>query len=143
MVKKSIVCAAVLAVAAAGAVQAQSWRDNLRSRLRQELASQEKLTVTGTLEVKDGTIALASGDTVYYVPNLRLLAGVVDGIKEGARVTVEGYLFQAPWLSVTRVTVGGKSYDISAPDIALPELPVLRGRAFMRPGTGSGLRGCW
>jgi len=144
MVKKTIVCAAVFAVAMVSAAHAHDRRgDSLRSYLQQELESQEKVTVTGTIQIKDGAIALVNGETFYYVPNLKLLAGVVDGVKEGSRVTVEGYLFQTPWLSVTRVTVGEKSYDISPPEIALPELPVIRGRSFLRPVLRSGFWGRW
>ena len=80
-------------------------RDN--SQRQRERAS---VTVEGTLKLEKGFIALASGDTVYYVPMLQRYVGFIDGLKEGAKVSVEGYQFKN-MLHPQKVTINGKDYD--------------------------------
>ena len=82
--------------------------------------SGQSLTVTGQLELIDGTIALKAGGTVYYTPELRRLAGFVPAVQEGATVTVTGTSFPIPGkpgyshLAVTKLSVSGKDYDLSS-----------------------------
>lgn len=76
------------------------------------------ITVEGKLALINGAIGLKSGSKTYYLPNIGRLAGFIDGIKEGAAVKAEGYerpVAMAPEYSVIRVTkltVGGKEYDL-------------------------------
>jgi hypothetical protein len=76
--------------------------------------------VTGKLDLVQGTIAIKSGSKTYIVPALQRLAGFVKGVEEGSAVTVEGYESPLPYTSdviflhVTKLTVGGKDYDLSA-----------------------------
>ncbi|HNY21012.1 MAG TPA: hypothetical protein PKO22_02570 [Treponemataceae bacterium] len=91
---------------------------------------------SGNLAYVNGWIALQSGDKTYYLAGIQRLIGFVDGLKEGAAVKVEGYVRAMPmapeysFMRVTKVTVGGKSYDI-------PAMP--RGEG---PGMGKGNRRC-
>ena len=77
------------------------------------------IKVDGKLALINGVIGLKSGSKTYYLPMLGRLAGFVEGIKEGASVKAEGYeypLAGAPEYStvmVTKLTVGGKDYDLS------------------------------
>ena len=58
--------------------------------------SRDSLTIQGTLSFVNGQIALESGETTYYVWGLDRLFGFVDGLKEGAAVTLEGYAEEIP-----------------------------------------------
>jgi hypothetical protein len=77
----------------------------------------ETVTVTGDLVLLNGRIALKSDSGLYYVPGIRRLIGFVEGLTEGARVSLEGYVFKRPTeeanlLAITRLSIGGKVYDI-------------------------------
>jgi hypothetical protein len=68
-------------------------------------------SVEGTLKLERGFVALDSGDSVYYVPMLNRYVGFIDELKEGANVSVEGYLFRNT-IHPTKLTIAGKSYDL-------------------------------
>jgi hypothetical protein len=76
------------------------------------------IQVSGNLSLVNGRIALKDGGKTYYLEGIQRLVGFVDGLKEGASVTVEGYASPstvAPdyiFLRLTKVTFNGKSYDI-------------------------------
>jgi hypothetical protein len=57
---------------------------------------QNTVTIQGTLSFTNGQIAVKSGETTYYVRGLDRLFGFVDGLKEGAAVTLEGYAAEIP-----------------------------------------------
>jgi hypothetical protein len=134
--KKSVFFA-ILIVIAAGAF-AQERQDQDRRR------QPPVITVTGTLSLVDGKIALENDTAVYYVAGLEKLIGFIDGLKEGAGVTLEGFAKalrrgggdeadkERQILRVSRLTLNGKSYDLSAP--ALAEAGPRRG--FPGPGPG-------
>jgi len=118
-----------LALAACVFVSAQDSRPGSRGGGGTPRArpSSEEVTVTGTLGLEKGSVVLTSGGTTYYVPALLRYGGFIDGLKEGAKVTVKGEVFAAPsssenasaksapkTLNVTRLTIGGKDYDISS-----------------------------
>ncbi|MDR1099142.1 MAG: hypothetical protein LBL28_01540 [Treponema sp.] len=81
----------------------------------------EKTAISGNLGISSGMISLESGGTLYYVIGLNRFIGFIDGLKEGAAVSLEGYAFEAPRLSgamlfrVTELRLSGKSYDLSPP----------------------------
>jgi hypothetical protein len=52
--------------------------------------------IQGTLSFVNGQIAVKSGEITYYVRGLDRLFGFVDGLKEGAAVTLEGYAAEIP-----------------------------------------------
>jgi hypothetical protein len=74
------------------------------------------LTVSGTLELINGNIGLKEGEATYYVFGLDRLIGFVDGLTEGAEVTLEGRAFPAPQspnnrlLVVSKLGLNGKEY---------------------------------
>jgi hypothetical protein len=112
----------ILIVIAAGAF-AQSRDRQDRDGRRQPSA----VTVTGALSLIDGRIALENDTAAYYVMGLGKLIGFVDGLKEGASVTLEGFagpLYhrdrdgadkERQFLRVTKLTLDGRSYDLPAP----------------------------
>jgi hypothetical protein len=101
---------AVIALAFIGIVSAQSWRPGW-TRNQGDFA--QIVAVTGTLQLRNGTIAVESNNSVYYVPSLERYIGFIDGLKEGATVTIEGYGDRA-YLQPSKITLNGKSYDFSA-----------------------------
>jgi hypothetical protein len=111
--------AILLMVLTAAGVFAQDERT--RSNRRQpESDPPATVTVSGTLALANGRIALQSENDVYYVAGIQRLIGFVEGLKEGAQASLEGYVhpFQreenAKLLFVTKLTIGNKSYDLAS-----------------------------
>jgi hypothetical protein len=84
-----------------------------------QVPAAEQTTVSGNLSIVHGRIALVSGDTTYYVGGLNRFVGFIEGLKEGARVSLEGAAYQSPTdtkvkiLRVSKLTLNGKDYDLS------------------------------
>jgi hypothetical protein len=128
---KKIVLAMLAALMAAGTVSAQSmpW------------GGAQPQSVQGTLGLQNGAIVLfpsantAGGNTVYYVPHLSHYVGFIDGLKEGAQVRLDGYSMGNGYFVPSKITIGGKDYDVFA------------GYGGYGPGRGHGGhgygRGCW
>jgi hypothetical protein len=150
---KRIIAFVVFAVFTAGTgvfAQASEGRGlegrDRTERRRQELREQgtpEKTTVSGTLGIRQGRIILESGDTFYYVAGINHLAGFIDGLKEGASVSVEGYVFRSPENSdqvirASALTIGGRNYSL-VPD-TVKDRPEWgrRHRGFSGPDFGPG-----
>jgi hypothetical protein len=80
----------------------------------------EAVTVSGNLELVDGQIAVVADGITYIAGGLRWLTGFIDGIKEGAAVSLEGWARTAPFnadtrfLRISKLTVGGKDYTFPA-----------------------------
>jgi hypothetical protein len=95
----------LIAVLFAGTVSAQTRNNRERNF--------SLVTLEGTLKLQRGFIAVESGETSYFVPMLTRYIGFIDGMKEGAKVSVEGYVF-GNTIHTTKVTLEGKSYDFIA-----------------------------
>ena len=78
---------AVMILGLAAMVQAQVWGPGWN---RRNTPATETVTVSGTMVVANGMPALKSGDVIYYISGISRLIGFIDGLKEGAQVTVEG-----------------------------------------------------
>jgi hypothetical protein len=74
------------------------------------------VTIKGPLSFVNSQIAVKSAGTTYYVRGLNRLFGFVDGLKEGAEVTLEGYAIDIPiapeykYFLVDKLTFNGKEY---------------------------------
>jgi hypothetical protein len=112
------VAASFIAVSVWAQPPGTGWKENFRQR--------EPVSVSGTLVLANGFIALKSGDTLYYTGGLERLVGFVDGLKENAQVRLEGYDFsrvartQDPaqtatthFFRVTKLEIDGKSYELN------------------------------
>jgi hypothetical protein len=81
----------------------------------------EKSTISGNLGISRGMLSLESGGVLYYVRGLDRFIGFIDGLKEGAALSLEGYAFDSPRLPgakifrVTELRLNGKSYDLAPP----------------------------
>ena len=91
------------------------------SRPRREPPAAETVTVSGSLIVSRGSPAVKSGDDIYLVKGINRLVGFVDGLKEGAQVTIDGFALTSPRdsnfkvLRPSKLTLNGKTYDLSPP----------------------------
>ena len=83
----------------------------------------ETANVSGNLTIAQGMIAVKSGDVTYIAGGLQRFVGFIDGLKEGATVTLEGNVFPAPrneavkFLQVQKMTLNGKDYDLGRPQM--------------------------
>jgi hypothetical protein len=79
----------------------------------------ENVTVSGNLIVAHGMPAIKSGDTTYIVSGISRLIGFVDGLKEGAQVSIEGIAFKMPRREDVKIlrsgtmNLNGKTYDLA------------------------------
>jgi hypothetical protein len=84
--------------------------------------TQESVTIAGNLELIDGSIALRQDTVTYYTIGLNRLIGFIDGLKEGAAVTLEGTARKLPGdgdhrvLLVSKLEINGKTYDNLTPE---------------------------
>jgi hypothetical protein len=93
----------VIALLAIGTASAQGWGRGVP----------QTVIVEGTLQLQNGQIVVSSGNTVYYCPLIGRYVGFIDGLKEGSRVTIEGFAY-GNMLQPIKLTTGGKSYDFLA-----------------------------
>jgi len=91
----------VIAFLAISGISAQNWGNS------------QSITVEGTLQLQNGQIAVSTGNAVYFVPELERFVGFIDGLREGARVSVAGYA-SGNYLQPVQMTLNGKSYDLGA-----------------------------
>jgi hypothetical protein len=105
-----VLCVLILA----GAAFAQTGRPSVRP-------GPEPVTISGNLGITDGRISLESDGSLYYVAGLDRFTGFIDGLKEGAAVSLTGYAFDSPRRSGTKVflavelRLNGKSYELASP----------------------------
>ncbi|GHV23000.1 hypothetical protein FACS189494_10570 [Spirochaetia bacterium] len=134
---KKLVFSLVIGLAVVGIASAQGWGGQWGNP---GWASQS-VTVSGTLQLQNGTIAVVNGNTVYYVPILERYIGFIEALKEGAQVSVDGFVSpNSNYLQATKLTVGGKSYDFT---VNAPQGTPNNG--YGRGGYGQGRGGwcCW
>lgn len=109
-----------------GMVSAQAIRDQQRapdSQANEQLRdlsqvinrerNNNSIAIEGTLKLENGFVAVESAGNVYYVPMLNRYIGFITGLKEGAKVSLEGREFRN-MVQPTKVTIDGKSYDFMA-----------------------------
>ncbi|MDR1469099.1 MAG: hypothetical protein LBT00_07385 [Spirochaetaceae bacterium] len=116
-----IVVAVLMGMAFAGALFAQDGR---RGWGRQPspppavaTAPAETVTISGPLQLVNGRIAVVQDGKTYYVGQLGRLVGFIEGLREGAQVTLMGNALPYPpgtdsyRLRITTMTLNGKVYD--------------------------------
>ncbi|MDR2807752.1 MAG: hypothetical protein LBB43_01950 [Spirochaetaceae bacterium] len=91
----------------------------------------EKTTISGELKLVQGAIAIQKDGITYFISGLRQFIGFIEGLKEGAAVTLEGYaiptirqktsvLFRA-----TKLSIGAKDYELSSPSLGNGQMMLL------------------
>jgi hypothetical protein len=81
----------------------------------------ESVSVSGTLTIANGMIAVVNDGVTYIAGGLRRFIGFIDDLKEGAQVRLEGNAFAVPqnetvrYLSVQKMTLNGRDFDLGLP----------------------------
>jgi len=132
---KRIVLFSMLALCAIALVSAQGnnrrWSDSSPGRqyspswgrdfYRDSFPSPENVSISGNLTIAQGMIAVTNNDITYLARGLNRYTGFIDGLKEGAAVTLEGYALPfsqnntVKMLHVQKMTLNGKDYDLATP----------------------------
>jgi hypothetical protein len=126
---KKLIIFLIIAILIAGMVSAQPIREQRKSMPQEKIEQlrdvpqsrnnrareDNSVTVEGVLKLEKGFVAVENNGTVYYVPMLNRYIGFITGLREGAKVSVEGYEFKS-MIQPTKVTIDGKSYDFMAWD---------------------------
>ena len=105
---KKLVFLAVISLLVMGTVSAQGWGWGFAPP-----APPETVRVEGTLQLQDGHMVLSTGTAVYFVPGLFRYVGFIDGLREGARISAEGFV-SGSFLQISKLNIGGREYDFSA-----------------------------
>ena len=98
-----------------------SAQDRERRERDSRRTAPETVTVTGSMVVANGMPALRSGSDTYLIGGISRLVGFIDGLREGAQVTIEGTVMTAPrnselkYLRPSKLTLGGRTYDLELP----------------------------
>ena len=117
MKQKFLIILLIIGITAFASAQRFEWN-------RGGLPAGEEVTLTGTLVITHGAPAIKSGDVTYIIPGINRFSSLVDGIKEGAQVTIEGMSINHPtdnslkFVRASKLTYNGKSYDLSPPESA-------------------------
>jgi len=110
----------VIAFLIAGIVSAEPIKEqrNPTPKAVKEKREPNSVTVEGVLKLEKGFVAVEKdADNVYIVPMLNRYIGFITGLREGAKVSVEGYEFNK-MIHPTKVTIEGKPYDFMSWDRA-------------------------
>ena len=80
----------------------------------------EQVTITGELTIAQGMIAVKAGDITYLTMGLTRYVNFIDNLKAGATVTIEGVAVtgrqdDTKYLQISKLTIGGKEYDLQIP----------------------------
>ena len=82
----------------------------------------ENVNITGYLSVTCGTIAVTTDGITYLTLGLNRFIGFIDGLKEGAKVSLEGNTISHPAMEKTKIlqvkkmTLNDKEYEIGWPN---------------------------
>jgi len=86
-------------------------------------AEVKPVTVSGDIIIVRGSPAVKSGDVTYLLNRNFSLFGLVDGLKEGAKVTIEGKSMggqrdsNVMFLIPSKLTFNGKTYEDLEPPV--------------------------
>ena len=143
MKRKILFILLVCALAAVSWAQGRGWNQD-------RLTPAETVTVSGSMIVAYGFPAVTSGDITYLVGGINRLVGFVEGLKEGAQVTIEGQAISIrrdgnlKLLRPSKLTLGAKTYDLALPNSIMrnfnqgPMAPGWGPRNFRQPAPPPG-----
>ena len=103
---KKTVLAMTLGLAAFGVISAQQWGNG---RFQRETVT----TVNGTLSIQNGMIAVASEGGLYFAPSLERYVGFIADLKEGAAISLEGFV-SGNYIRPAALMINGRRYDLYA-----------------------------
>ena len=108
----------ILGLALAAFASAQGWGPG---RTQRGMPPAEPITVSGNMIVAHGMPAIRSGDITYIVFGISRLTGFIDGLQEGAHVTIDGRAITSQmddtlkFLRPSTLALSGRSYDLALP----------------------------
>jgi hypothetical protein len=108
----------IIAFLIAGMVSAEPIKEQRNSApktAKEQKGDANSVKIDGVLKLEKGFVAVESADNVYIVPMLNRYIGFITDLREGAKVSVEGYEFKN-MIRPTKVTIEGKSYDFMSWD---------------------------
>jgi len=108
---KKLVLLTVIAFLAIGAASAQGWGRGGGWGMVPQIQPQA-ISVTGTLQLRNGVIAVVSDNNTYYVPVLTQYVGFIEGLREGAQISMDGYM-SGNYFQPNKVTINGRNYDFT------------------------------
>jgi hypothetical protein len=115
---------AIALISAQGYEKGQGPSGRPPRQQRQDQRPPQKLEdaiVSGNLTLVRGMIAVKKDDVTYFAGGLNRFIGFIDGLKEGAAVTLEGRARSFSqnenfkFLLVQKLTLNGKEYDLARP----------------------------
>ena len=116
---KVIVLAALIGLSCLGSVSAKGHDKGIKGVSAHNAWNlTETVTVSGTLQLINGEIAVVQGGNTYYPSRLSHYVGFIDDLKDGAQVKLEGntallkYTTNVYFLRVTKLTLNGKEYSL-------------------------------
>ena len=121
MKRKILFFLLAIAVAAIASAQGPDRMQQFQRQAPRQLPPSEAVTVSGSMIVAHGFPAVQSGDVTYLVRGISRLTGFVDGLNEGAEVTIEGQAMSISrdgslkFLQPTNLSILGRSYDLAMP----------------------------
>ena len=121
MKRKILVFLLFIVVAAMASAQGVDRRRQLHRQAPGQLPPSEAVTVSGSMIVAHGFPAVQSGNVTYLVRGISRLTGFVDGLNEGAQVTIEGRAMpisrdgNLKFLQPSNLTLSDRSYDLAMP----------------------------
>ena len=79
-------------------------------------------TIKGTLKLNGERFSVVSGNITYNVRGLERYVGVINGLKEGVQVSLDGYAAtpatdgqRERLFTPVRLTLNGKTYEVGSP----------------------------
>lgn len=112
----------------------------------QTLPQMEKITLEGTLELVNARVAIKKDAKTYYVAIPSRLYGFIDGLKEGANVTIEGYTHEVPGVKDSymvrpdKLTLAGKTIELGNAMGGNAPMSGMMGGRMMGGGMMKGMR---
>jgi hypothetical protein len=77
--------------------------------------------IEGALQLRNGFVAVSSENQTYYVPLLMRYIGFLEGLKEGAMVSIDGFA-AGRYLHPRRMVLDGKNYNFPRSAMLPPPL---------------------
>ena len=100
---KKLVFLLLISLLIIGTVSAQGWG----------WTPAETIRVEGTLQMQNGHIVLSTGTAVYFIPGLMRYIGFIEGLREGTRISAEGFV-SGNFLQAIKLIIGGREYNLTA-----------------------------
>ncbi|MDR3357011.1 MAG: hypothetical protein LBO04_07485 [Spirochaetaceae bacterium] len=122
--KKILLAALTVLAVSSVAVAQDGWPRGAKGRTGQYFVRRAdnagtELSLSGKLEWANGRVALKTEEKTYFVSGLQQLLGFVDGLKEGAQLSLTGRAYEVSYIPeygffrAEKVSFNGRDYALS------------------------------